>query len=242
MLPSNLIWVFPFSRNWQNRVGLFAEFLDHFLERLLGRALRKLPIVLITMKCWHLFPLESPKQKLDMYCNRAKKEEVPFYCFPEMLFCWSCFFSLQATSCALLSWRCKVRTSRCCGLVTRLCLDIWSSPLAHTHTQCVCCHAYPAPDIHCQEISLCDTVSHQRERRKECRGNQRRWCWWALQHRCMGCSTCPAGTAKAPLAVTPLTLYLLHTVSTHWNGLWAVRYKVFALLSKMPFDLSHICC
>lgn len=43
--------VFPFSRNWKKRMGLFAEFLDNFLERFLGRALRKLSIVLITMKC-----------------------------------------------------------------------------------------------------------------------------------------------------------------------------------------------
>lgn len=50
-------------------------------------------------------------------------------------------------------------------------------------------------------------LSHQRQERRDCRGIRG---GDAGEH-CStggGCSTCPAGTAKAPLAVTPLTLYL----------------------------------
>lgn len=48
-----------------------------------------------------------------MDCKTAEKEEVLFYCFPEMLFHLSCFFSLQD------SWCISCFSCRCFSTVTK---------------------------------------------------------------------------------------------------------------------------
>lgn len=82
MLPLTFTRVFHVSRNWPVGIQLQADFLGCFLRKFIGRV-SKQSIVLIIMNCWHLFPLEAFKQKLETHWRKAGKEEVPFYFFPQ---------------------------------------------------------------------------------------------------------------------------------------------------------------